>query len=46
MTVERVGEMIECYGTDTMLLIGGGLLVAGDELPQRSREFVRRVHEG
>jgi ribulose-bisphosphate carboxylase large chain len=46
MTVERVGEMIAGYGTDTMLLIGGGLLIAGDDLPQRSREFVRRVHEG
>ena len=45
MTVERVDEMIAGYGRDTMLLIGGGLLTAGDALLERSREFVRRVHE-
>lgn len=43
MTVERVPEMIADYGHDTMLLIGGGLLTAGDALAQRSREFVSRV---
>jgi ribulose-bisphosphate carboxylase large chain len=45
MTVERVPEMIEGYGIDTMLLIGGGLLTAGDRLLERSREFVRKVME-
>jgi ribulose-bisphosphate carboxylase large chain len=44
MTVERVGEMLDSYGIDTMLLIGGGLLCAGDKLLERSREFVRTVH--
>ncbi len=44
MTVERVDEMLAGYGTDTMLLIGGGLLSAGDSLLERSREFVARVH--
>ncbi len=43
MTVERVGEMIDFYGNDTMLLIGGGLLTAGDALLARSREFVAKV---
>ncbi|HEX4943415.1 MAG TPA: RuBisCO large subunit C-terminal-like domain-containing protein [Usitatibacteraceae bacterium] len=43
MTVERVGEMIAGYGTDTMLLIGGGLLTAGDALLERSRDFVAKV---
>jgi ribulose-bisphosphate carboxylase large chain len=43
MTVERVDEMIATYGHDTMLLIGGGLLSAGDKLLERSREFVSRV---
>ena len=43
MSVERAGEMIADYGSDTMLLIGGGLLAAGDALPERSREFVARV---
>jgi ribulose-bisphosphate carboxylase large chain len=45
MSVERVPEMVADYGSDTILLIGGGLLTAGDKLPERSREFVRCVHE-
>jgi ribulose-bisphosphate carboxylase large chain len=45
MSVERVPEMVADYGSDTMLLIGGGLLSAGDALPERSLEFVKRVHE-
>ncbi len=43
MSVERVGEMIADYGSDTMLLIGGGLLTAGDALGERSRAFVEKV---
>lgn len=43
MSVERVPEMLEGYGRDTMLLIGGGLLSAGDQLLERSRRFVAAV---
>lgn len=43
MNVERVDEMIRSYGSDSMLLIGGGLLSAGERLPERTREFVRKV---
>ncbi|MGZ5112046.1 MAG: RuBisCO large subunit C-terminal-like domain-containing protein [Usitatibacter sp.] len=43
MTVERVAEMKEGYGNDVMLLIGGGLLAARDNLLQKSREFVAAV---
>lgn len=43
MTMERVDEMIACYGIDILLLIGGGLLAAGDALFDRSREFVAKV---
>jgi ribulose-bisphosphate carboxylase large chain len=43
MTVERVPEMLDGYGPDTMLLIGGGLLSAGENLLQRAREFVAAV---
>jgi ribulose-bisphosphate carboxylase large chain len=43
MTVERVEEMIADYGIDTMLLIGGGLLCAREQLLARSREFVAAV---
>ncbi|MBL0143223.1 MAG: ribulose 1,5-bisphosphate carboxylase [Betaproteobacteria bacterium] len=45
MGVARVGEMIADYGRDTMLLIGGGLLTAGDALAERSREFVATVRQ-
>jgi ribulose-bisphosphate carboxylase large chain len=43
MTVERVPEMVNFYGPETMLLIGGGLLSAGDQLLARSRQFVQSV---
>jgi len=43
MTVERVPEMIAAYGPDTMLLVGGGLLVAKERLLERAREFVAAV---
>jgi len=43
MGVERVPELIAAYGNDVMLLIGGGLLSAGDALPARCREFVDAV---
>ena len=46
MSVERVDEMSADYGADTMLLIGGSLLAAGVQLPERSREFVRSVAKG
>ena len=45
MTVERVPEMLSGYGEETMLLIGGGLLAAGVQLLEKSREFVRKVAE-
>jgi len=45
MTVGRVEEMLADYGSDTMLLIGGGLLSAGDKLLDRCREFVEKVAE-
>jgi ribulose-bisphosphate carboxylase large chain len=43
MTVDRVEEMVAFYGRDVMLLIGGGLLSAGNALLERSREFVAKV---
>lgn len=44
MTLDRVAEMLTFYGPDTMLLIGGALLSAGDQLEARTREFVASVH--
>ncbi len=43
MTLDRIDEMVAFYGRDVMLLIGGGLLTAGDALLERSREFVEKV---
>ena len=43
MTVERVDEIRTAYGDDCMLLIGGGLLTAGEKLLDRAREFVAAV---
>jgi len=43
MPVERVDEMLGFYGRDVMLLVGGGLLQAGDGLAAASAAFVQRV---
>lgn len=43
MVLERVPEMLEGYGEDTMLLIGSALVGAGDQLLERSRQFVAAV---
>ena len=45
MRVERVPEMRRTFGDDTMLLIGGDLLVAGGDLEARCRTFVAAVRE-
>ena len=44
MRVERVDELLDDYGRDTMLLIGGNLLIAREHLLERTREFVEKVH--
>ena len=43
MRLERVDEIVGAYGPDTMLLIGGDLLRAGDALAERAAQFARRV---
>lgn len=43
MTTDRVGEMLDFYGPDVMLLIGGGLLSAGARLTDETLAFTRRV---
>ena len=45
MSVERVPELKREYGTDSMLLIGGSLLIARENLSQRSHAFVEAVAE-
>ncbi len=44
MTTDRVPEMLDFYGTDVMLLIGGGLLAAGERLTEETAAFVEAVH--
>ncbi|THF61241.1 RuBisCO large subunit C-terminal-like domain-containing protein [Pseudothauera rhizosphaerae] len=43
MTPARVEEMVDFYGADVILLIGGALLEA-DDLRAAARAFVARVH--
>lgn len=43
MTTDRVDEMLDFYGPDVMLLIGGGLLAAGDAIPAETSTFTQKV---
>ena len=43
MTVERTEEIIRFFDLDTVLLIGGNLLEAGDAMLERTRALVARV---
>jgi ribulose-bisphosphate carboxylase large chain len=44
MTTARVGEMLDFYGADVMLLIGGALLEAREHLREATAAFVAEVH--
>src|SRR5262249_35277386 len=44
MTTDRVGEMLDFYGLDVMLLIGGALLEAREHLVAATSAFVAEVH--
>jgi ribulose-bisphosphate carboxylase large chain len=44
LAVERVAELVGVYGNDMMLLIGGSLLMAGDDLVARTRAFTQATH--
>jgi len=43
MTLERIREILEFYGEDTMLLVGGNLLLAGDRITEETERFTRAV---
>ncbi len=45
MTLGRIPEILDFYGRDTMLLIGGDLLSAGDRITEAAERFVRAVVE-
>jgi ribulose-bisphosphate carboxylase large chain len=45
MSRDRVPEMLDFYGTDVMLLIGGALLEAGPQLVEATSAFVTEVRK-
>ena len=45
MTRDRVPEMLDFYGVDIMLLIGGALLEAGAQLVDATSAFVTEVQK-
>jgi ribulose-bisphosphate carboxylase large chain len=43
MTLERTGEILDFYGPDTMLLIGGNLLQARERVAEQAAIFASAV---
>jgi ribulose-bisphosphate carboxylase large chain len=43
MTTDRVPELLDFYGANVMLLIGGALLEAGEQLVAATSAFVAEV---
>ena len=43
ITLDRVGEILDFYGVDTMLLIGGSLLLARERLSDEAAALTRTV---
>jgi ribulose-bisphosphate carboxylase large chain len=43
ISLDRVGELLDFYGPDTMLLIGGSLLLARERITEETASFVRAV---
>jgi len=43
MTLDRVAEMLQFYGNDVIVLIGGGLLAAGARITEETAAFVDAV---
>jgi ribulose 1,5-bisphosphate carboxylase large subunit-like protein len=39
MSLDRVSEMVDAYGQDVVLLIGGGLMTQGSDLAENCRRF-------
>jgi ribulose-bisphosphate carboxylase large chain len=43
MTLDRIGEILDFHGRNTMLLIGGNLLMARDRITDEATAFARLV---
>jgi ribulose-bisphosphate carboxylase large chain len=44
ITLDRIPELVDFYGRDVMLLVGGALLLAGEHLTEATADFVAGVH--
>lgn len=40
---DRVDEVLDFYGRDVILLMGGSLYIAGEDMPARAAQFTERV---
>jgi len=45
MTLARTGELLDFYGPDTMLLIGGNLLLAREHITREAAAFARAISD-
>ena len=45
MTPDRMGEMLEDFGSDSMILMGGALLAAEQGVTALTREIVASLQE-
>jgi ribulose-bisphosphate carboxylase large chain len=43
ITLDRIGELLDFHGRDTMLLIGGSLLLAKERITEAAAEFAQAV---
>jgi ribulose-bisphosphate carboxylase large chain len=43
IALQRVHEILDFYGEDTMLLIGGSLLLARERIIEETERFIRAV---
>lgn len=43
MNADRASELVQFFGLDTVLLVGGSLLEAGDDLEDKTAAFTERV---
>lgn len=43
MSLQRVPELLECYGQEAVFLVGGGLFADGPDLAGTARRFLRLV---
>jgi ribulose-bisphosphate carboxylase large chain len=45
MSVDKVGEMVEIYGKDTVFLISGALIQYAPDMETSTRAFIRKINQ-